>query len=210
MLQWDHELVEDSYRMRANNAAFLLLIKGLFAKPEAWTCLDEDEKQEILSLLPEHVHPIAERTGENETEAKIPPLPESFLRYSTHWRDAVRQFQTDLENGRYDPEWQRRAKEASRQRAEGRFDNFKEKEFEQFWGQKQRVAQGVSAGESSQVKLETLVHEGIIRVGDVWKFSHTFGKGRGKPRIFIEKEAKVRLFLIPFCVSCFYEYAHLS
>lgn len=161
----------------------------LLAKPEAWNCLDEVEKRQILDLLPDHIHPIPDPPGEDGTEAKIPPLPESFLRYSNHWRNGVRQFQVDLENGRYDPEWLRQAAEASQERAEGRFDKFKEEEFEQFWGQKQKLNYSVIAGESSRVKLVTLIEEGLVRVGDVWKYSRSFGKGGS--RILVEKEAKI-------------------
>lgn len=161
----------------------------LLAKPEAWNCLDEVEKRQILDLLPDHIHPIPDSPGEDGTEAKIPPLPESFLRYSNHWRNGVRQFQVDLENGRYDPEWLRQAAEASQERADGRFDKFKEEEFEQFWGQKQKLNYSVIAGESSRVKLVTLIEEGLVRVGDIWKYSRSFGKGGS--RILVEKEAKV-------------------
>lgn len=120
--------------------------------------------------------------------AKIPPLPESFVRYDNPWRDGVRQFQVDLENGRYDPEWIRQAEVAVRERAEGLFDDFKEREFEQFWGQKQKMDRSLAAGESSQVKLKMLVEHGVIRVGDVWKLSRGFNVPGG--RVLVEKEAK--------------------
>lgn len=127
---------------------------------------------------------------------KIPPLPESFLRYDNPWRDAVRQFQVDLENGRYDPEWIRQADIAVQERANGEFDDFKEREFEEFWGQKQRMDKSLSAGESSQVKLTTLVEQGVVRVGDVWKISRGFNVPGG--RLLIEKEAKV----CPLSIDC--------
>ena len=120
---------------------------------------------------------------------KIPPLPESFLRYNNPWRDAVRQFQVDLENGRYDLEWIRQADVAVQERANGEFDDFKEREFEEFWGQKQRMDKSLSAGESSQVKLMTLIEQGVVRMGDVWKISRSFNVPSG--RLLIEKEAKV-------------------
>lgn len=126
------------------------------------------------------------------TETEIPPPPESFLRYSNNWRDGVRQFQLDLQNGRYDREWLRQAHEAMEERAQGKFDDFKEREFEQFWGQKQKLVHSVIAGESSRVKLETLIQEGVVRKGDVWKFSRVFAVGGAK--IIVEKEAKVSVF----------------
>lgn len=111
------------------------------------------------------------------------------MRYDNNWRSGLRQFQSDLEAGHYDPEWLRQATEASNERADGKFDDFKEREFEQFWGQKQKMDKRLLAGESSRVKLKTLIANGVVRVGDVWKYSRLFGKKEG---ILIEKEAKVR------------------
>ncbi|PKX95893.1 uncharacterized protein P174DRAFT_148110 [Aspergillus novofumigatus IBT 16806] len=161
----------------------------LLARPEAWDCLEESEKEEILSLLPESLHPNRESTSD-DSEAKIPPLPESFLRYSNFWRDSIRLFQLDLQHGRYDPEWQRQAHEAVREREKGKFDRFKEEEFEEFWGQKQKMDKTLAAGQSSQVKLTTLIEHGVVREGDVWKYSRTFA-GKGRNKTLVEKEAKI-------------------
>ncbi|GIK06410.1 hypothetical protein Aspvir_002060 [Aspergillus viridinutans] len=161
----------------------------LLARREAWDCLEENEKEEILSLLPESLHPNRESTSD-DPEAKIPPLPESFLRYSNFWRDSIRLFQLDLQHGRYDPEWQRQAHEAVREREKGKFDRFKEEEFEEFWGQKQKMDKTLAAGQSSQVKLTTLIEHGLVREGDVWKYSRTFA-GKGRNKVLVEKEAKI-------------------
>lgn len=123
----------------------------------------------------------------DDPDAKIPPLPESFLRYSNNWRDGIRQYQLDLQNGRYDPEWIQQAEEARKQRAEGKFDKFKAEEFEQFWGQKQKLDHRIAAGESSSVRLATLVEHGLVREGDIWKYSRSLSKGK----VLVEKEARV-------------------
>ncbi|KAL4976491.1 Asx homology domain-containing protein [Aspergillus desertorum] len=156
----------------------------LLALPEAWNCLEEAEKQEILGLLPSETHPNP-NPAPDDPNAKIPPLPESFLRYSTNWREAIRHFQLDLQNGRYDPQWVREAEEAVAQRAAGRFDKFKEQEFEEFWGQKQKMDRALTAGESSKIRLSTLIEHGVVRKGDVWKWSRSVRK------ILIEKEARI-------------------
>src|SRR5207249_773775 len=96
----------------------------------------------------------------------------------------------DLQNGRYDPEWQRQAHQAMKERANGKFDMFKEEQYEEFWGQKQKIDHGLIAGESSRVKLDTLVKHGVVQAGDVWKYSRTFGKG--PERVLVEKEVRVR------------------
>ena len=113
-------------------------MQKLLAKPEAWNLLEEEEKRQILSLLPSDIHPASELPSD-DSNSKIPPLPDSFIRYSNNWRDGIRQFQVDLENGRFDPEWLRQAENARRKRENGDFDSFKEREFERFWGQKQKT-----------------------------------------------------------------------
>ncbi|CAG8896628.1 unnamed protein product [Penicillium egyptiacum] len=160
----------------------------LLARPEAWNCLEESDKREILALLPPDVHPEAQSTLD-DPDAKIQPIPDSFIRYSNNWRDGVRQFQIDLQNGRYDPEWLHQAQEARQQRENGDFDDFKEREYEQFWGQKQKVFWNAAAGESARVKMGTLIEEGVIQLGDVWKFYYVYGRGPGK--IVVEKEVRV-------------------
>ncbi|KAL2871345.1 uncharacterized protein BJX67DRAFT_342030 [Aspergillus lucknowensis] len=180
--RWEEEKLLTSEKSQLVD---LPLVK-LLALPEAWDCLSEDEKKEILYLLPADTHPNP-HPPPDDPDAKIPPLPESFLRYSIHWRDAIRHFQLDLQNGRYDPRWLREAEEAVQQRAAGKFDKFKEEEFEEFWGQKQKMDRTLVAGQSSAVKLCTLIEHGVIRKGDVWKWS----RGFAKPKTLIEKEARI-------------------
>lgn len=152
--------------------------------------MDENDKRKILALLPADTHPDAE-LQEDKPDAKIPPLPTSFLRYSNNWRDGIRQFQIDLENGRYDPEWLRQAENARKEREKGDFDSFKEREFEQFWGQKQNFDKRLPAGESAKIKLSQLIDHGVIQLGDIWRFRFGFGKPGGDNHITIDKEARV-------------------
>ncbi|KAJ5109875.1 hypothetical protein N7532_002520 [Penicillium argentinense] len=161
---------------------------SLFADSDAWNCLDESEKREILALLPDDVHPEAEIV-QDDPDAKIPPPPQEFLRYSMNWRDGVRQFQDDLANGHFNPEWLRQAEEARKQRANGDFDTFKEQEFEEYWGQKQKMDMSLIAGESAKVKLSQLIQDGVVRIGDVWRYRFVFGKG--EDRFCIDKEARI-------------------
>ncbi|ODH45369.1 hypothetical protein ACO22_00093 [Paracoccidioides brasiliensis] len=186
---WNEELLLTSTKSRIIGVDLVKLL----ANPKAWTCLDEDEKKEIIALLPDDmqrhaVTPIP-KDGQDPENYVIPPLPESFVRYSNSWRDAVRQFQIDLQTGRYDPEWQQQAAEAMEERAQGMFDKFKEEQFEEFWGQKQKLDYTVIAGASSKVKLGTLVENGVVRVGDVWRYSRAFG--RGGEKILLEKEVRI-------------------
>ncbi len=116
-------------------------------------------------------------------------IPTSFWKYNPEFRLDCRNLQEDLRAGRMDPEWQRQAAQAMEERAAGHFDDFKEKEFEEYWGQKQKVEWDVLAGHASKVRLEELLNDELFKVGDVWCFDHTFG--RGKDAIRVEKECKI-------------------
>ena len=76
------------------------------------------------------------------------------------------------------------------ERAAGDFDKFKEEEYEEFWGQKQKLRYDVLAGEMTTLKLEVLVDAGIFSVGDIWSYTRGFGRGRSK--ILVEKDVTVR------------------
>jgi hypothetical protein len=154
--------------------------------------LEEDEKREILALLPADIHPDADLST-TDPERQIPPLPQQFIRYSTNWREGLRVFQLDLENGRYDPEWLRQAENARRERENGDFDSFKEREFEEFWGQKQKMNMAAAAGEHGRIHLKALVEAGVIQPGDIWRFNFVFG--RGESRLVVDKEARVWIFI---------------
>lgn len=74
------------------------------------------------------------------------------------------------------------------ERAAGSFDKWKEEQYEEFWGQKQKLIHGVIAGDSSTLKLMKMVDHNCVRVGDTWKFTRTFRF----PPVIVEKEVKVR------------------
>lgn len=150
----------------------------LFVNPQAWEVLDDAEKAELRALLPEHL-------SYNDDGS----LPKDFLRYDNDWRNGLRQFQTDLEQGRYDPEWLRQAAEAMEERAAGKFDKYKNDQYEEFWGQKQKLAQNVLAGEMTNLKLGVLVKAAVYRVGDVWSYARVFG--RAEKKVLVEKDVTV-------------------
>lgn len=113
------------------------------------------------------------------------------MRYNPDFRSAVRQYQLDLEGGRYDPAWLAEADAAMEERAQGNFDQWKEEQFEEFWGQKQKVDSKALAGQSSTVKLNRLIEAGLCKVGDSWSYSRVFGQG--KKKVLVEKVFKVCL-----------------
>ncbi|KAL8916983.1 MAG: hypothetical protein Q9208_008238 [Pyrenodesmia sp. 3 TL-2023] len=151
---------------------------GFFSDPSNWAEVPDTDKEFIRSLLPPHV--------ELNDDGSIPA---SFWKYNPEFRLDCRSLQEDLRSGRMDPVWQQQAAQAMEERAAGHFDDFKEKEFEEYWGQKQKVEWDVLAGHASKVRLEELLKEELFRVGDVWCFDHTFG--RGGDAIRVEKECKI-------------------
>ena len=113
-----------------------------------------------------------------------------FLKYDPNFRRGVREFQEDLSMGRLEPKWLAAAGEAMEERARGEFDEYKENKFEAFWGQKQKLSHDALAGESTALKLDVMIENGLFRVGDDLVFTRAIG--RKDQRILIEKECKVR------------------
>ncbi|KAL9611259.1 MAG: hypothetical protein Q9167_004085 [Letrouitia subvulpina] len=141
----------------SSRITFLTASKGklvdFFNNPEIWSQVSESDKDYIRSLLP----PFVELSDDGS-------IPESFWKYNTEFRSQCRYLQEDLRAGRMDPEWQRQAYQAMKERAEGKFDSWKEKEFEEFWGQKQKVARNALAGHASKVQLEELLNSGLFQI----------------------------------------------
>ena len=142
--------------------------------------MTEEEKATIRSLLPENTPFDDDGTPSAE-----------FLKYNTDWRNGIRQLQEEVGSGRLDPEWQADAAQAMEERAAGEFDAFKEQQYEEFWGQKQKVSSHAVAGKSSQVTLEELVFGGVFLVGDVWSYTRSFGS-----KHLIEKDCTVSITVL--------------
>jgi hypothetical protein len=157
-------------------------IQKLLKDEEAWWILSEEERQNVIKELPAH--------WEVETEEKGPRIKGNILNSDSDWRSSLRQFQESLADGKLAPRWQAAAAEAMECRAQGQFDDWKATQYEEFWGQKQRLQSGVVASGSSRMKMVTLVGHGILKVGDVWSFSRAIRQPHGGT-LLIEKEAKV-------------------
>lgn len=158
-------------------------LQRLLNNERAWTELSREEQEKLVSMLPGASMP------ELPEDIPLPNVPKEFLRTSQTFRSHVGLFQEDLIQGRYEPKWLEDAQKAMRDRANGVFDSWKEKNMEQFWGQKQKIDWKASAGESSAHDLPTLVKAGMFQVGDIFKLHR--GYGRGKHAVAVEKEATV-------------------
>lgn len=123
----------------------------------------------------------------------LPNIPKLFLKSNSSFQADVRLFQEDLAGGRYEAQWLKDAQDAMDKRARGHYDDWKEKNREEFWGQKQKMDWQALAGESSQHKLSKLVMAGCFEVGDIWLLRRS---QRGSP-VVVEKEAMVSALPIP-------------
>lgn len=157
----------------------------MFADPKAWDVLDQETKAKLLSMLPEDQRMIAEVDGETR-------ISEDFLKYDPDWRHYLGRAQEDIAEGRNDPDWLEQAAAASKCRTDGDFDDWKDGEYELFWGTKQKLASNVLTGLASYLKFEDLIKNDLIKTGDVFLFQRTI---RG---ILIEKEIKVSLGFLRF------------
>jgi hypothetical protein len=155
--------------------------QNYFSNHEAWDVLKDEEIEHIKELLPENTP----YDSDGRPSAQ-------FLRYNSDWRNSLRLFQNDLTHGHYEKDWKESAAQAMEERARGDFDQWKESQYEQFWGQKQKVGM-VIAGEMAKIKLPELIEDGNFRVNDIWSYARAFRKSNGTA--LIEKEVKVRSFI---------------
>ena len=120
---WDYNYLITNPKSKLVKADLL----SLFQKPETWALLSQEELEVLQPHFPEYV-------PRNDDKLTIST---DWLRNDVDWRHSVRAWQAELGGGFFDPGWQKQAAAASAERAAGKFDRWKEEEFEEFWGQKQ-------------------------------------------------------------------------
>ncbi|KAF3922656.1 hypothetical protein ABW21_db0202234 [Orbilia brochopaga] len=153
-----------------------------------WGLFTEEEKLELLSLL----HPIDTEITNPEYDHVDPPpripTPDLFRNLNNDaFRSAFAELQDDLATGSYEPNYVKKAEEALRQRLgpmSDKVDNMKNKEFEEFWGQKQAVFYG-DAGAATNISLYELCQRKIFKPGDMFEYKRTFSGS--KSGITVEK-----------------------
>ena len=166
------------------NAKSPLANEDLYAElsnPKTYEHLTKEDWEELREELPPSVPVSSDGYS----------IPINFFKYDADFRRGIREFQEDLSTGRLDPGWQEAAAEAMEERAQARFDAYKEDQYEEFWGQKQKLDWKAVAGESAKLKLDVMIQNGVFKEGDYFSYSRV--AGRGKTRVMVEKECKVRL-----------------
>lgn len=107
----------------------LIWSQRLLSQQEAWSSLTEEQQRRLWRLLP----PLDASGVMPSYPVTTHPLDTEYREYIRH---IIRKFEEDLAEGQTTKAYQKEAKEASKERAEGKFDEWKEEEREEYWGQK--------------------------------------------------------------------------
>lgn len=100
--------------------------KAILSDDESWSTLSDEDQRKLYEMLPIPA-------GEDTVDHQVHPLKGP---YADHVKHFLREWQEDLKNGRKTKTWATSAEQASGERADGAFDDWKEGEKEAFWGQK--------------------------------------------------------------------------
>ena len=107
----------------------------MLLEPTAWTCLTPEQKLEILALLPSNYINVKLVDKLRSGTALDDARPREFNINFNLFRTDVAKFKEDLENGHLCKTWQASAEQAMVERAEGKFDDWKEQQSQLWWGQ---------------------------------------------------------------------------
>ncbi|KAG9569966.1 hypothetical protein KCU61_g5451, partial [Aureobasidium melanogenum] len=101
---------------------------NLLTREEAWSSLDLDTRRELYRMLP-----VSLSGTDSDPDPDVHPLKTNYAKYIKHF---IYEWEQDLAAGRNTAKWQKQAKQASGERISGAYDDWKEKEREEHWGQK--------------------------------------------------------------------------
>ena len=157
--------------------------------------MSDDARAEIISKFPAT---LAQKVMITDDDGQ-PRLDLQALSKNSTWKLSIAQALNDIVTGLNDPDWLQKAYGAHFKRLDGKYDNWKDNAFEKFWGVKQRLASNVVAGSSAQHTLREMIERGVVKPGDVFKYSRTFKEGP----VTVKKDAEVR-DLCPACSKLVY------
>lgn len=140
--------------------------QALLKDEEAWTSLDNAAQEKIISMLPPSRLADLVTTIDGKQQ-----LNQAVLMTNSSWNYFIGCVRDDISLGRNKPGWLQDANTAYLERQVGNYDTWKEKEYEEFWGVKQKLAAGVIAGSSASLKWDDLVERGCFKAGDVFQYS---------------------------------------
>ncbi|KAK3684660.1 hypothetical protein LTR37_020061 [Vermiconidia calcicola] len=102
-----------------------IVLKALLRQDDAWTLLPQETRETLYSLLPEP------QDGDPPHDPDVHPLK---THYKPYIEEELRRWQEDLKDGREVKKWREEAMQAGKDRAEGKFDEWKEMQREEYWG----------------------------------------------------------------------------
>ena len=123
-------------------------MQAILRKAEAWSLLPEQVRQNLYALLP------APLEGEKPHDVDVHPLK---TRYKSYIEEEVRRWQEDLKEGREAKTWRESAKQAGKDRLDGKWDDWKEQQREANWGSNGENAVEPKTDHNSGV--DKVVHE---------------------------------------------------
>lgn len=99
----------------------------MLLQPAAWDCLTDEDKKEILALMPDKTHILSSGTPDARPNFQS-------LRNDDNFRHDCDQYVANLSNGMHDPTWLKDAWIAHGRRNAGQFDEFHIRKLELEWG----------------------------------------------------------------------------
>ena len=103
---------------------------SLLRRDEAWILLPRDIREQLYSLLP---RPGADQPPQ---DADVHPL---HTMYKPYIEEELRPFGEDLREGREQKKWRLEAMQAGKDRIDGKFDEWKEQQKWEDWGDREEV-----------------------------------------------------------------------
>jgi hypothetical protein len=100
-----------------------------------------EARQQLYTLLP------PPQEGEPEHNPDVHPLKSMYKPYI---EEELRRWQEDLKDEREGKKWREEAMQAGRDRVQGKFDEWKEAEREEYWGK------GTASGAKAEVQDENV------------------------------------------------------
>ncbi|KAK5118631.1 hypothetical protein LTR85_008096 [Meristemomyces frigidus] len=120
-------------------------LANILRKEAAWTTLPLEIRQHLYSMLP------APRAGEAPHDVEVNPLRTAYRPYI---EEELGRWQEDLKNGFEAKKWREEALQAGRDRMDGRYDEWKEAQREEFWGEQGEEGENVEPKATNRLEGE--------------------------------------------------------
>ena len=117
-------------------------MKTVLRKEEAWHLLPKQTREDLYALFPTPVD------GEGPHDVEIHPLK---TRYKPYIEEELRRWQEDLRDGKEAKKWREAAMQAGKDRSDGKWDDWKERQREVNWDRNNENLPDEKAGSEMEV-----------------------------------------------------------